>query len=378
MIDRRPRGAVRQRAVKSARPVGLGLRHPAGTKSRRKPRLFAASKALSRRGLDLTQILTLGAVLATLALAIPQYIATRSESFNTQQQQLTERFSKAVEQLGTPGNLEVRIGGIYSLERIARDSEPDHPTVINVLATFVRENTKILRDPQGNCPNQPVATDVQTALTVLIRRDSAWDDPASPLDFTDACLQRAVLTDLVAPRADFSRADLTDAILTEANLTRATLRGADLTDAILTDADLTDANFADLDPCGADPCGADLTGADLAGADLTGAVLTGADLTGAVLIGTTLTGAYLVDANLTRASLFAYLPTANLRRAILTDADLTGADLTRADLTGADLTGADLTGVGLIEVRGLTREQVAEISSRTTDVRGIPPAWLPQ
>jgi hypothetical protein len=34
--------------------------------------------------------------------------------------------------------LDVRIGGIYALERVARDSDKDHPTVIKVLTTFVR------------------------------------------------------------------------------------------------------------------------------------------------------------------------------------------------------------------------------------------------
>ncbi|SDY61850.1 Pentapeptide repeat-containing protein [Saccharopolyspora shandongensis] len=203
-------------------------------------------------------------MLATLALAIPQYIAsqsalesTRSQSVNLQQQQITERFSKAVEQLGTPDNLEVRIGGIYSLERIARDSEPDHPTAVNVLTTFVRENTKALRDPQGSCPNQAVSADAQTALTVLIRRNSAWDDPGSRIDFTDACLQQAVLTELVAFVADLRGADLRRANLRDASLMDTDLRDVNLGGARLTNirlrgvnlgrADLSDADLRDVD-----------------------------------------------------------------------------------------------------------------------------------
>jgi hypothetical protein len=37
--------------------------------------------------------------------------------------------------------LEVRLGGIYALERIARDSPTDHWTIIEVLSTYVRENS---------------------------------------------------------------------------------------------------------------------------------------------------------------------------------------------------------------------------------------------
>src|SRR4051812_24926990 len=40
--------------------------------------------------------------------------------------QLTERFTRAIDQLGST-SLDVRLGGIYALERIARDSADDHP-----------------------------------------------------------------------------------------------------------------------------------------------------------------------------------------------------------------------------------------------------------
>ena len=34
------------------------------------------------------------------------------------------------------------IGGIYALERIARDSAKDHPTVMEVLTAFIREHSR--------------------------------------------------------------------------------------------------------------------------------------------------------------------------------------------------------------------------------------------
>src|SRR5262249_28259945 len=51
---------------------------------------------------------------------------------------LTERFSKAVELLGSE-KLDVRLGGIYALERIAQDSQKDHWSVMEILTAFVRE-----------------------------------------------------------------------------------------------------------------------------------------------------------------------------------------------------------------------------------------------
>ncbi len=47
----------------------------------------------------------------------------------TEQGQATDRYIKAIEQLGSD-KLDVRIGGIYALERVARDSARDHPTVM--------------------------------------------------------------------------------------------------------------------------------------------------------------------------------------------------------------------------------------------------------
>src|SRR5918994_4213089 len=71
-----------------------------------------------------------------------------------QDQQVTERFTRAIDQLGATddeGNkkLEIRLGGIYALERIAWDSLAmetssgrDYSTVIEVLTAYVRENTR--------------------------------------------------------------------------------------------------------------------------------------------------------------------------------------------------------------------------------------------
>jgi uncharacterized membrane protein len=50
----------------------------------------------------------------------------------TQEQQITERFTRAIDQLGND-KLSVKLGGIYALERIAKDSPKDHWQVMEVL-----------------------------------------------------------------------------------------------------------------------------------------------------------------------------------------------------------------------------------------------------
>jgi hypothetical protein len=53
--------------------------------------------------------------------------------------QITERYTRVIDQLGH-AQLDVRLGGIYALERIARDSSADHATIGEVLTAFVRSH----------------------------------------------------------------------------------------------------------------------------------------------------------------------------------------------------------------------------------------------
>ncbi len=219
---------------------------------------------------------------------------------------VTGRYTKAIEQLRSK-ELDVRIRGIYALQRVARNSAQDHPTVMEVLATFIRERSREpwpLRDSGDREQERSTRPDVQAAINVILRRDPERD-----------------IRSIDLRRANLPRANLTDADLPGANLHRANLTGANLIRAHLRHADLTDA---------------DLPGANLTGANLTDVKLTVADLTVADLTGANLTGANLTDADLTDADLHrAHLTGADLRRANLTDANLTDADLRRANLTGA-------------------------------------------
>jgi hypothetical protein len=90
------------------------------------------------------RLLTLGAgLLATGALLFTaqNFTLSRRTFELTEQGQVTDRYTKAIEQLGSD-KLDVRIGGIYALERVARDSAKDHPTVMEVLTAFIREHSR--------------------------------------------------------------------------------------------------------------------------------------------------------------------------------------------------------------------------------------------
>ena len=241
----------------------------------------------------------------------------------TEQGQVTDRYTKAIEQLGSD-KLDVRIGGIYALERIARDSARDHPAVMEVLTAFIREHSREPWPPQDHPDKEQERStrpDVQAAVTVVGRRDAERD--IRPINLTGA---------------DLTGADLTSAFLSGAQLSGAQLPGADFTGAFLGRADLRDTFLG-----GAMLIRADLTGARLDGADLAVAFLGGASLAGASLGYAQLPGAQLSGADLTRA----YLSGADLTRAYLTGADFAGARLDGADFAGARLDGADFAGARL-------------------------------
>src|SRR6266567_126662 len=57
----------------------------------------------------------------------------------SRESQITERFTRAVDQLGRE-NVNVRIGGIYALERIAKNSAADRDPIQFLLGAYVRNN----------------------------------------------------------------------------------------------------------------------------------------------------------------------------------------------------------------------------------------------
>jgi uncharacterized protein YjbI with pentapeptide repeats len=256
----------------------------------------------------------------------------------TEQGQVTDRYTKAIEQLGSV-KVDVRVGGIYALERIARDSAPDHPTVMEVLATFIREHS---REPWPQTPSDvdgPVvperltAPDVQAAVTVIARRDAGRDRRHVNL-----------------AGADLTFADLSGAPLNGANLKGAMLMWADIRNADLSGADLSAAHIDGADLRGGDLDGANLFGVSAKSTRFGGIDLSGADLSGADLSGAQLEGANLAGARFYRDARFANLTRARLKGAIMTDVDLFGCVMRAADLRDADLTGSTF-GQGLREAR---------------------------
>jgi hypothetical protein len=173
-------------------------------------------------------------------LQATQETATKDRE-TTREGQITERFTKAIDQLGHE-KLQIRLGGIYALARIAGESEKDHWPIMEVLTAYVREHAPWPPQSPKNTP--PPIVDFAT----LINRFSAPQDHPSPKGDPTAAEEpplpklatdiQAVLTVLAQRNRTYEkqeqRLDLRQTDLRKAQLRKAQLQGANLKGAILT------------------------------------------------------------------------------------------------------------------------------------------------
>ncbi|AUH34372.1 pentapeptide repeat-containing protein [Paracoccus tegillarcae] len=340
---------------------------------------------------------------------------------------LTDRLAKAVEQLGaektvkkivdgttqetSEPNLEVRIGGLLSLERIAQDSSAydqgrDHVRVMEIICAYIRNNApaSMAQDfPEGDL--EPLddeadaeqikahidlignrrterrkwlaglkkpTEDIALALLILERRSDRQrrSEAAHGQDgvtaaqwvFAEACPTLpeppkdqphppGAIKDFEERLADWKR-KLADYRGYRPDLRGTCLQRADLAGLHLGGVRLESARLEGAELWGARLEGAELWGARLEGASLGRARLEGAELWGARLEGASLGRARLEGAELGRARLEgAELWGARLEGAKLWGARLEGAELGRARLEGAELWEARLEGAELWEAR---------------------------
>ena len=323
-----------------------------------------------------TTIRNLGLVIAAivaLPLAIWRSIVAERQATTAQRQSetaqrglLNERYQKGAEMLGS-SVLAVRLGGIYALDRLAREHPGDyHLQIMSLLCAFARN------PPPSGKEDAKVREDVRAIMTAVVERSEAQIEREEQenyrLDFSRANLKGAFPEGAVPAQANLKGAVLANANLEGAFLYRANLKGASLGDANLEEAVLANVNLEGAYLCRANLEGVNLVSAnleksELEKANLKGASLFGANLKGAFLDGANLEGAFLGSAKLEEADLASanlkgvFLDGANLKKAKLREANLEGAHLSRANLEGAvpisanlegaDLDGANLNGAGL-------------------------------
>lgn len=182
--------------------------------------------------------------------------------------QITERFTRAVDQLGNK-EMEIRLGGIYALERISKESEEDYWPIMEILTAYIRENSPNSVYIDNECE---VLLDIQAILTVIGRRKYFFNAKESRrLNLQKVCLQGASLG-----TAHLEGANLWKANLHKANLWKVNFKGTNLIEADLSDTYLKRAYLGKAYLKGANLRYAHLEKAFLVEANLEGANLKGA------------------------------------------------------------------------------------------------------
>ena len=234
---------------------------------------------------------TLAQMLGGIAVGVGIYFAWGNLKIS-REVQITESFTRAIEQLGNE-KIEVRLGGIYALERISAQYQKDHWRMIEILTSFVRINSPVkdedLTTIEEDQPQNKVKIDTQAVLTIIGRRNYAFFMGESRL-------------------INLSGLNLQEAFLNGANLggvyfCKSNLKGANCLLADLHDSDFESANASGAYFNGAYLKNSDFKGANLEGAHFEGANLKGAKFEGANLKGANFEGANLKEANLKEANL---------------------------------------------------------------------------
>ena len=258
--------------------------------------------------------LTVAAIGGAVVILVGVYINWRRVSALERQVttlqlgQITERFTRAIDQLGAvrAGNEpapEIRAGGVRSLERIARESAEDFWPVLDILTAYLRVECRWEPPgPEQDFPTgyEPLPEEIGNRMDVAFTVQAfarLW--PREPeIVPTPLNLAYTFLPGLSLREKYLERANLQGAGLHLATLEDAHLRGAILSGAFLHRANLRGANLRDADFWGANLDGARLQGADLRGANFLSANLRFASLEGANLRGVDFSHANLKDANL--------------------------------------------------------------------------------
>jgi uncharacterized protein YjbI with pentapeptide repeats len=327
------------------------------------------------------------------------------------EQQLTDRFAKAIDQLGSD-KLDVRLGALHSLGRLAINSPVDREAVAALLEQYISTRSPwhpaedgesitsdvddvylftdiLLNSAATATPARKLllrfrAPDIQLALGILGRRFDLNDAEEIYFQLQQVDLRYAIIRDGHFSESSFIGSHLEGCLADGTHFERATLIGTILTKGYLAGAHMEDANLlgARLEYTvleNADLARSNCRGASMAKACLRHANFCEADFSGipkafieelkkdpaflelvrTIEMGKNYGGADLSDTDLSESSLDrANLSGADLSGAKLVGASLRDADLTSANLSGADFSGANLTGAKLENVRsvGVSKE----------------------
>jgi len=291
----------------------------------------------------------------------------------TEEGLITDRINAAVASLGadktvkgfedgkeyTRPNIEVRVGAILALERIVKRSPDVHCQIMEILCSYIRENTKRIEDDPIDrmaifAKNYAISIkpwETRPDLHVYQYNQANHELPASPKSLRDD-IQLALT--VIGRRS-------------EARIAQEPPRLIDLRNTNLVKADLQGARLPN----------ARLSNSNLQGANLKGAVLGGSDLENANLQQTSLTCVDLTNANMSRANLqnseflLTIFDEANLSGAVLQETKLNFSTLKKTSLNTTEFQRAKFRAVWLSDVKHLDDALLDSTCIQNSEIEGI-------
>ena len=158
-------------------------------------------------------------------------IALKAENTNiADRNSINDIFTKAIEQLGAfkgenEPNINVRMGAIYSLEKLSQNNIDYYPAIIDILCGYVRENS-----PNERNNNSVARLDIRVAMTIINRRK--YPDYDNSLNLSLANLRAVNMVGQNHSYTLFAYSDLRncnfkETVISFANLEYADIRGAE-------------------------------------------------------------------------------------------------------------------------------------------------------
>lgn len=203
-------------------------------------------------------IRNIGLVIAAL-IGFPMLIWRTSiadrQASTAEASHVAETYTKAIEQLGAVNDkghpkLELRLGALYSLEKIALTNEDYHSQVMEVLCAYVRLNARFnsIEREDESIPAEAVFSpreDIQTVMTILGRRNIGFDQENARLNLRSVDLEGTDLSGAHLDKAIFEGSHLEHTKFINASLKHCSFERANLAYSDLSDCDAFHSNFTD-------------------------------------------------------------------------------------------------------------------------------------
>jgi uncharacterized protein YjbI with pentapeptide repeats len=142
----------------------------------------------------------------------------------------------------TEPNLEVRIGAIYSLERIAQDSLRDHWQIMEIIATYIRQSTSIYE--MGDQERKKRAReDIVAALTVIGRRSEKQRKSEFQADRGLIDLDECYLAGFYAKNLNFERTSFCGSFLSNGHLENTGFKNCNLDECSFKETNIVECHF---------------------------------------------------------------------------------------------------------------------------------------